>query len=181
MAEFYQFYPNVVALIGSRHGDKTNLMPAVWQTGVSKDPMIYVVSVSPKRFTHQLIKSSGVFSANFIDFKYLRTLVTLGSFSGRDRNKIKETGIELKPSKQLDVPVMKSAYAAFECSVQDIVSAGDHDLFIGKIVFIHESADIQPGSGTINCNTVKPILYLGNDMYVTLDPGSIVTIKRSRT
>jgi flavin reductase (DIM6/NTAB) family NADH-FMN oxidoreductase RutF len=178
MTEFYQFYPNVVALIGSRHGGKTNLMPAVWQTGASKDPMVYVVSISPKRFTHRLIKASGVFSANFIDFKYIDTLVKLGSFSGRDRDKIKELGIDLVSSKKSDVPVMKSAYAAFECTVQEIVPAGDHDLFVGKVVHVHGSDIIQKESGIIDCGKVKPVLYLGKDTYITVDTGSSVVIKR---
>ncbi len=180
MTEFYQFYPNVVALIGSRHEEKTNFMPAAWQAGVSKDPMIYTVAISPKRFTHQLIKASGVFSANFVDFKYLKTLVTLGSFSGRDRDKIIETGIELKPYKRLNVPIIKFAYSAFECSVQEVISAGDHDLFVGRIFFVHESKEICKESGVINYSAVKPILYLGKDTYITIDPQSAVTIKRNK-
>lgn len=179
MTEFYQFYPNVVALIGSKHGGKANLMPAVWQTGVSKDPMVYVVSISPKRFTHGLIKSSGAFSANFVDFRLVKTLVELGSCSGRDRDKIRENNIVLKPSRCLEVPIMKEAYAAFECSVLDIVSAGDHDLFIGKVVSVHESESTQTSSGTIDCSTVKPVLYLGSDRYMTVDPDSSIVIKRS--
>ncbi|MCL4557510.1 MAG: flavin reductase family protein [Deltaproteobacteria bacterium] len=178
MAGFYQFYPNVVTLIGSRHGDKTNLMPAVWQTGVSKNPMVYVVSISQKRFTHGLIKASGVFSANFVDFKYVKTIARLGSCSGRDIDKIKEFGVELGQHKQLDVPIVKFAYASFECSVQEIIPSGDHDLFVGRIASVHEAGGIKDGSETIDCNAVRPLLYLGKDTYITVDTGSIVTIRR---
>ncbi len=180
MSEFNQFYPCVVPLIGSRYEGKSNFMPAAWQTGLSKDPMTYCVSIAPKRYTHSLIKSSGVFSVNFIDFQYLKLLVRLGSISGRDVDKIKDTGIELKQSLKLDVPVFKSAYAVYECSVQDIVKAGDHDLFIGKILSVYETDEARNESGTINYNAVKPILYLGKDTYAAMDPSSIITIKRDR-
>ncbi len=180
MAEFNQFYPCAVPLIGSRYEDKSNFMPAAWQTGLSKDPMVYCVSISLKRYTHKLIKLSGVFSVNFIDFKYLKILVALGSVSGRDRNKIKENDIELIQSRQLDVPIIQFAYAAYECSVQDIVKAGDHDLFIGKIVYVHESDKFHNESGIIDYNVIKPIVYLGKDTYTTIDPSQVITIKRDK-
>ena len=180
MVDFYQFYPCVVPLIGSRHEGKTNLMPAAWQAGLSKDPMVYCVSISPKRYTHKLISASGVFSVNFIDFKYLKLLVRLGSVSGKDIDKIKDANIELKSSQKLDVPVMRISYAAYECSVQEIVKAGDHDLFIGRIVYVHEVDNLHTDSGTINYNAIQPILYLGKDTYVTINPSTVVTIKRDR-
>lgn len=180
MTDFYQFYPCVVPLIGSRYDGKTDLMPAAWQAGLSKDPMVYCVSISPKRYTHKLISSSRVFSVNFIDFKYLKLLVRLGSVSGRDVDKIKDAGIELKPSERLDVPVMKISYAAYECSVKEIVKAGDHDLFIGEIVYIHEVDNLHTEAGTLNYNIIQPILYLGKDTYVTIDPSTVVTIKRNK-
>ncbi|MGB9735174.1 MAG: flavin reductase family protein [bacterium] len=180
MVDFYQFYPCIVPLIGSRYKGETDLMPAAWQSGLSKDPMIYSVSISPKRYTHKLISSSGVFSANFIGFEHLNLLVRLGSISGRDIDKIKDTGVKLKPSVNLDVPIVEFAYAAYECAVQDIIKAGDHDLFIGRIVYVHETKDLKTESGTINYNAIKPILYLGKDTYVTINPSTVVTIKRDR-
>ncbi len=180
MTEFNQFYPCVVPLIGSRYEGKSNFMPAAWQTGLSKAPMTYCVSIAPKRYTHSLIKSSGVFSVNFIDFKYLKLLVRLGSASGRDVDKIKDSGIELKQSVKLDVPVFKYSYAAYECSVQETIKAGDHDLFIGSILYVHETDEIRNGSGTIDYHAVKPILYLGKDTYAAMDPSSVITIKRDR-
>ncbi len=173
MVDFNQFYPCVVPLIGSRYEGRSNFMPAAWQTGLSKDPMTYCVSISPKRFTHTLIKSSGLFSVSFIDFKHVKLLVRFGSISGRDTDKIKITGVELKPFKELDVPIIKFAYAAYECSVQDILQAGDHDLFIGKIVCVHET-------GPLDYHVVKPILYLGNDSYTAIDPAAIITLKRDK-
>lgn len=180
MTEFNQFYPCVVPLIGSRNKEKSNLMPAAWQTGLSKDPMTYCVSLAPKRYTHGLIKASGQFSVNFIDFQYVNILVRLGSVSGRDIDKIKDTGVELMPSVKLDVPVLKIAYAVYECTVQDVVKAGDHDLFIGKIVYVHETDEMQNEAGIINYRAVKPILYLGKDTYTTMDPSAVVTLKRNR-
>ena len=178
MAEFNQFYPCVVPLIGSRYEGKSNFMPAAWQTGLSKSPMTYCVSIAPKRYTHSLIQSSGVFSVNFIEFRYLSLLVRLGSISGRDIDKIKDTGIELKQSLQLDVPVFKYAYAVYECSVQEIVKAGDHDLFIGKILSVYGSDDVSNGSGILDYHAIKPILYLGKDTYAAMDTASIITLKR---
>lgn len=180
MVDFYQFYPCVVPLIGSRYKGETDLMPAAWQVGLSKDPMVYCVSISPKRYTHKLISSSGVFSANFIEFKYLDLVVKFGSVSGKDVDKIKYTGVKLKPAVKLDVPVIEFAYTSYECSVQDIIKAGDHDLFIGKIVYVHEAENIKTETGTINYNKIRPILYLGKDTYITIDPTSVVTMKRNK-
>ncbi|RMF07661.1 MAG: flavin reductase, partial [Candidatus Neomarinimicrobiota bacterium] len=66
---FYHFYPATTALVGAKRGRQVNFMAAAWNTGVSFDPPLFGVAISPKRFTHGMIVESGEFTCNFLPFR----------------------------------------------------------------------------------------------------------------
>ncbi len=160
-------YPANVALICSKYEERTNLMAAAWHTQLSHDPPLYGVSVSPKRFTHDLILVSKEFTVNFMRFDQSRLTAFVGKTSGRDIDKVNVFEIDLFDGKNVKAPVMKNAYAAYECKLIDFRKTGDHTFFIGKIVGVHY--DPNAFSPFLN---IAPTLYLGSDMYATFDPST---------
>ena len=56
--------PNVLCLIGSRHGDEWNGMTQSWVTQVSMDPVLMAISVDRKAVTNRLIRDGRAFSVN---------------------------------------------------------------------------------------------------------------------
>src|SRR6188508_2691364 len=60
-------FPSGLYVVGSRAGDRRNLMTANWVTQVSFDPKLVGVSVEKTAFTHELIAEAGVFTINTID------------------------------------------------------------------------------------------------------------------
>ncbi len=48
--------PGPVVLVTSKHEEVVNIMTAAWTTPISHDPPLVGVSISPRRFTHELIK-----------------------------------------------------------------------------------------------------------------------------
>ena len=55
--------PSGLYVIGSRHGDRLNLMTANWVTQVSFDPKLVAVSVENEALTHALIHEGSAFAA----------------------------------------------------------------------------------------------------------------------
>ncbi|MEJ2537651.1 MAG: flavin reductase family protein [Calditrichia bacterium] len=51
-----------VTLISCSDGKKENIATMAWVSAVSSDPPLLMVAVSPKRFSHDLILSSGEFA-----------------------------------------------------------------------------------------------------------------------
>ena len=60
-----------------------------------------------------------------------------GSKSGRDTNKFAEFDCKIEPAKKIDSVLLSDAVANFECTLQWQKAAGDHIIFVGKVIASH--------------------------------------------
>jgi flavin reductase (DIM6/NTAB) family NADH-FMN oxidoreductase RutF len=171
--KFQYFYPYTVALVGARAGSKVNFMSCAWHTALSIDPPLFGVLISKKRLTHSLVSEAREFTVNFISYDRVKLSAQLGRKSGRDLDKVREFGVKLRPAKIIRSPLLEEAYVAFECRVADVRAYGDHDLFVGEVLAVHEEPHSFNSEGLLNPMKVHPLLYLGSDFYVTIDPDSL--------
>jgi len=124
--------PTGLFVIGSRAGDRRNLMTANLVMQVSHDPKMVSVSVEKDALTNTLIAEGRVFTVNIVD-REDRAIVrkftkpvehdsenTLNGFAFHDGR----TG----------APILDQALAFVECTVRDTVDAGSHTLFLGEVV-----------------------------------------------
>ena len=174
--KFQYFYPYTVAIIGAKAQEKTNFMSCAWHTALSFDPPLFGVLVSKKRFTHQVIAEAKEFTVNFIRADQALLSAQYGRKSGFDMDKADKFPIKLSPSTTIRSPVIDDAYVCFECQLKEIRAYGDHDLFVGEVQAIHEEEDSFDGQGVLDPRRTCPLLYLGSDFYLTIDPDSLVHI-----
>lgn len=173
--KLYHFYPTTVTLVAAKYGDKENAMAAAWHTALSTDPPLYGVAISPKRLTYQLIREAREFSVNFLPFEYLDKLHGMGKVSGRDVDKFSKFPLGRDEGARIDSPIIREAYASYECLLEDEMDCGDHTLFVGRIVIIHYEEDFFQ-EGRLRTDLVKPILYLGSDNYITTREESYIKL-----
>jgi len=50
---------------------------------------------------------------------------------------------------------------------------GDHDLFVGQVLAIHEEEKSFSKEGLLNTRKIHPLLYLGSDFYITINSHSL--------
>ncbi|MBC8401404.1 MAG: flavin reductase family protein [Candidatus Marinimicrobia bacterium] len=170
--EFYHFYPSIAAVIGARCGDEINFMTAAWHSGVSHTPPLYMVSIAPKRHTHDMIIETGEFTCNFLPINQIKIIHGCGIVSGADIDKVDKLEIQLEKSIQLDCPVIASAYAAYECRVVHQYPAGDHTLFVGEVAAVHVDQVKISERGILDPNKIDFAMYLGTNTYISEDPES---------
>ncbi len=170
---FQYFYPYTVAIVGAQSGNQTNYMACAWHTALSFAPPLFGVLVAKKRLTHQVISEAREFTVNFISSERVKLSAQMGRKSGHDMNKIKEFQVKLSPSKIIQTPIIDEAYVSFECKVADVRAYGDHDLFAGEILAIHEDEKSFNPEGVLNTEKIHPLLYLGSDFYITINPDTI--------
>jgi flavin reductase (DIM6/NTAB) family NADH-FMN oxidoreductase RutF len=60
-----------------------------------------------------------------------------GTKSGKDIDKWAVCNFSREESIKVDVPAIKECPASMECKVDQIISLGTHDLFLGRIVALH--------------------------------------------
>jgi flavin reductase (DIM6/NTAB) family NADH-FMN oxidoreductase RutF len=71
-----------------------NTMTASWGgIGVLWNKPVVFCFVRPHRFTYEFMESNSLFTMSFFDEKYRKALDICGNMSGREVNKMKETGL----------------------------------------------------------------------------------------
>src|SRR4030042_82977 len=179
VGEVYQHYPKVAAVLTVNAGGKRNAMAAAWHSAISFKPPLYGVAVAPKRFTYQLILESKEFGINFVPFEAAELVASVGGSGGKEIDKFIKFGIAEEKSLKTSVPILKDAYAAYECKLVDSRTYGDHVWVVGEIVAVHFIDDVLTSKGTLDLDRLKPTLYLGAEFYMTTDRESVRLLDRN--
>ena len=164
---FYQHYPRVAVVVTAQASGRANAMAAAWHTSISAEPPLYGVAISPKRLTYQLIAESKEFGINFLPFAKAELVASVGGSKGSEVDKFHRFNIARDKPVKTAVPILKAAYAAYECKLVDDRGYGDHRLLVGEIVAVHLLRGTLTSEETLDLAKVSPILYLGHDLYLT--------------
>jgi flavin reductase (DIM6/NTAB) family NADH-FMN oxidoreductase RutF len=167
VGEFYQHYPKVAAILTVNASGKKNAMTAAWHSAISFKPPLYGVAVAPKRHTYKLIVEAGEFGINFIPFEAAELIASVGGSGGGEIDKFIKFNIAEDQPLKTKVPILKEAYAAYECKLVDNRTYGDHAWMVGEIVVVHFTDDFFTVKGTLDVSKLNPALYLGAELYVT--------------
>ncbi len=164
--------PRLVALITSGTVEDPNAMAATWHSPISFDPPLYGVSVAPERDTHSLIREGGAFGVNLVPYGMVDSVHTCGRVSKREvEDKLELAGIRVLRGPELGVPLIEGAYTSIECLLVREIELGDHTWFVGEVRSVLSLPAHR--KGTIDVSSVRPLLYLGSDVYLTVDPRSV--------
>ncbi|MCK4723457.1 MAG: flavin reductase family protein, partial [Dehalococcoidia bacterium] len=173
-----QHYPKVAAIVTASAGGKRNAMAVAWHSSVSFKPPLYGISIAPKRFTYQLILESREFGINFVPFEAAELVASVGGSGGGEIDKFQRFGMAEERPLKTNVPILKDAYAAYECNLVDNITYGDHVWVVGEIVAAHFVDDVFTAKGALDLGKVSPALYLGAELYATTDKESVRLLDR---
>jgi len=169
MKKFYHYsFPMQAALLTVQTENKnTNVITVAWHTTISKKPPLYGVSIAPGRYSHGLIEESKEFVINFASYDIGDKIHFCGAHTGRNTDKIKETGFTLLDCNKINTKYIKECFAHLECKLYDKINLGDHTFFVGEIVntIIDEEAFLND---ILDTKKVKPCYYLGDSYYTTV-------------
>ena len=142
-------------------------MAAAWHSSISFKPPLYGVAVAPKRYTYNLIVESREFGINFMPFEYAELIASVGGSGGGQIDKFQRFKMTEEKPLKTNVPILKDAYAAYECKLVDSKIYGDHAWMVGEIVAVHFNKDLFNDKGTLDTGKLNPALYLGAELYIT--------------
>jgi flavin reductase (DIM6/NTAB) family NADH-FMN oxidoreductase RutF len=95
-------------------------------------------------------------------------------------DKYRKFGIETEKALKTSAPILKDAYAAYECRLIDSRAYGDHLWIVGEIVATHFDKTLFTSDETIDLNRVSPVLYMGADRYTMPSSADVKVIERDR-
>ena len=177
---FYQHYPRVAAIVTVSYAGRKNAMAVAWHSPVSFNPPLYGIAISPKRYTFHMVNESKQFGINFMPQGEAETIAAAGGSSGSFTDKFTEFNIAEDSAMKTEAPILREAYAAYECKVVDRRIFGDHAWIIGEIVAVHMASDLFQENGIIDLNLLQPVLYLGAETYCAADKDSLKVLDRNK-
>jgi len=131
-------YPEqvIIAIAKDKKG-KANPVTLGWTMIASYDPLMMAIAVAKTHYSIKTIRHSKCFTIAFPSSQMADAALFFGSCSGRDTDKFAEFDCKTQPAKKIDSVLLADAVANFECTLESQTSAGDHIIFVGKIVASH--------------------------------------------
>jgi len=131
-------YPEqtVISIAKDKNG-KANPVTLGWTMLASGNPPMMAIAVASKHYSIECIRHSKCFTIAFPSSDMADAALFFGSKSGRDSDKFAEFDCATSPAVEIDSVLLTEAVANFECTVESEAIAGDHIIFIGKVVAAH--------------------------------------------
>jgi flavin reductase (DIM6/NTAB) family NADH-FMN oxidoreductase RutF len=148
--------PAPKVLVSCRGLDGENNVLAVGYCGnCSYDPPMVMVGIVPTRYSYKMIKESGCFVVNLVHGSYKETFDYLGSHSKRAGDKLAAMNVKLQDGKKVNAPFLPDCPVNIECTIVDSIVTGSHEMFIGKIEYVHADAKITDNEGNIDFSQIN--------------------------
>lgn len=146
--------PKVLVSCRGLNGED-NVLAVAYCGNCSYDPPMIMVGIVPSRYSYPLIKQSGCFVVNLVDQSYQETFDYLGSHSKRDGDKLAEAKVRLEEGKKVAAPILPDCPVNIECTIVDSIVTGSHEMFVGKIEYVHANARLLDDEGKIDFSRIQ--------------------------
>ncbi|HUW18272.1 MAG TPA: flavin reductase family protein [Sedimentisphaerales bacterium] len=142
-------YPEqVVIAIAKDKTGKANPITLGWTMIASGEPPMMAIAVASTHYSIEPIRHSKCFTVAYPSAEMARAALFFGSRSGRDTDKFAEFDAQhgqvhckTEPAKTIDSVLLAEAVANFECTLESETVAGDHIIFVGRVVCSHVNTE----------------------------------------
>lgn len=146
--------PNVLVSCRDKDG-RDNALAVGYCCNCSFDPPMVMVGIVPSRYSYPMVKETGCFVVNLVGSELKEIYNYLGSHSGRDEDKLKKMGIKTGEGVKVNAPILMDCPVNIECKVVDSIVTGSHEMFVGKIEYIHANEDLVDSEGKIDLSKIN--------------------------
>ncbi|WP_018222393.1 flavin reductase family protein [Salinispora pacifica] len=139
-------FPTGVSIVTTGSGDSTSALTINAVTAVSLDPLLVLVSIGATGRMRFRIEAESVFGLSMLTDRQAGLCRT---FARSDRPEgTAATHLLGATGPVSGVTLVEDALTALECRVHDRVDGGDHVLFLGRVVAIHDGE-----------NSARPLVF----------------------
>ena len=141
----------MVSCCGVEEGAKPNIITIAWVGTVNSDPPMVSISVQKKRYSYDMIRSSGEFVVNLVGVRQCKAMDYCGVRSGRECDKWADCRYTPVPVKGLDyAPAIAECPGYLACKVRRVIELGSHDMFIGEVVDVGVQESFFDADGSMH-------------------------------
>jgi flavin reductase (DIM6/NTAB) family NADH-FMN oxidoreductase RutF len=133
---------------------RDNALVVGYAANCSFDPPMVIVGIREERFSHHMIKETGVFVVNIASKANKEMYNYLGTVSGKKEDKFKKMNIASKTGDIVNAPLILDCPVNIECKVVNTVITGSHTLFIGTVEKVHADKNLVDSKGNIDYDKI---------------------------
>jgi len=127
-------HPHIVTFaIGKDEDGKYNPITLEWFMRTSINPLMFAISIGHTRYSYKCFQKNRFFNLVFPSKQQSKETILFGSKSGRDMDKLAESGLNYFAGRLAKYPIIKDAAAVYECKIVTQVRSGDHTIFVGEV------------------------------------------------
>ncbi|OGS27928.1 MAG: flavin oxidoreductase [Elusimicrobia bacterium RIFOXYB2_FULL_48_7] len=146
--------PLVIVSCCNKDG-KNNALVVGYCCNCSYNPPMVMAGIVPSRYSYPMIKETGEFVVNLVGEKNKEAYDYLGKHSGRDGDKLAELGLKVQKGSKISAPIILDFPINIECKVIGSLMTGSHEMFAGRIEYIHASPEYTDKDGNIDYSKIK--------------------------
>ena len=146
-------YPEqLVIAIARDAAGKANPVTIGWTMIASGTPPMMAVALAHKRYSTEAVRHSKCFTIAYPTAEMAEETMLFGTKSGWETDKLDIAKTPIQPAAIIDSVLLRDAVANFECTLESETAAGDHIIFVGKIVASHVNTEKKKRLYTIGPN-----------------------------
>ncbi|QSZ27740.1 flavin reductase family protein [Aceticella autotrophica] len=148
--------PMPKVLVSCRGTDgKNNALAVAYCCNCSFDPPMVMVGIVPSRYSYKLVKETGCFVVNLVSKQQKEMFEYLGSHSGKDEDKFSKLNLRVEEGVKVNAPLLSDCPVNIECRVVDSIVTGSHEMFVGKVEFVHADEKLLNDKGEIDFSKIE--------------------------
>lgn len=158
-------YPVPAVLVSCGVDSRANIITLAWVGTLCSKPPLLGLGVRPSRHSHGLIEEAGEFVVNLPIADQVEWVDYCGTVSGRDEDKWEVCGFTPHSGAEVEVPLIAECPVNLECRLEQTLSIGSHDLFIGQVVAVQMDEAVVDEQGSFDVAKAHPLAYLNGDYH----------------
>lgn len=148
--------PKIIVSCRGKDG-RENALVVAYCGNCSYDPPMVMVGIVPSRYSYKLIKESGCFVINLPTESFSEEYKVIGKESGRDIDKFEKLKLKSEDGKKVNAPILSDCPVNIECTIVDSIMTGSHEMFIGKIEYVHADSEYLDNDNNIDFTKIDLI------------------------
>lgn len=133
--------PNPVTLVCMQKPDgSTNLATVSWWTYLSYNPNMIAYAMAKTSYSGERVRETQKVILTIPGEKIAGAVMSCGSTTGRNTDKIAEFGIEMQEVPDSEIKIPLHSRVAIKCSLKEFIETGDHYLYICNVEDVYGNA-----------------------------------------
>lgn len=145
--------PPVIVSCRDKNGRDNGLVVG-YAGNCSYDPPMVIVGIREPRFSHHMVKETGVLVVNLASKANKEIYDYLGKASGRNEDKFKKMNIKTRTGDIVNAPLILDCPVNIECKVVNSIITGSHELFICTVEKVHADKDLLDDKGNVKYDKI---------------------------